>query len=222
MSADDDNGHGSHVAGIVAAQNNTIGVVGVGHRIDLYAVKVLDRNGSGYVSDIIEGIQWSISNNINVINMSLGTTTDVQAFHDAVAAAKNAGITVVAAAGNSGPSDNTVLYPAKYQEAIAVSATNSTDGQPTWSSRGPEVDLAAPGNSIYSTYRNGTYAALSGTSMAAPHTAGAAALVLATHPGFSPDQVKAKLQSTADLLVGLTANQQGAGLVDAEEAALTP
>lgn len=220
--ADDDNGHGSHVAGIVAAVNNSIGVVGVGHQIDLYAIKVLNSQGSGYVSDIIEGIQWSINNGIHVINMSLGTSSDIQSFHDAVAAAKNAGITVVAAAGNSGPGDNTVLYPAKYSEVIAVSATNSSDGQPSWSSRGPQVDLAAPGASIYSTYKGGSYATLSGTSMAAPHVAGAAALVLATHPGFSPDQVQSKLQSTADLLLGFSSNQQGSGLVDAEEAALTP
>ncbi|MEK7561767.1 MAG: S8 family serine peptidase, partial [Patescibacteria group bacterium] len=202
--------------------NNSIGVVGVGHQIDLYAVKVLNKNGSGYVSDIIEGIQWSMASGANVINMSLGTSSDIQSFHDAVTAAKNSGITVVAAAGNSGPGDNTVIYPAKYPESIAVSATNSSNGQPSWSSRGPEVDLAAPGNSIYSTYKNGTYGTLSGTSMASPHAAGAAALVLATHPGFTPDQVLAKLQSTADFLAGLSSNQQGSGLVDAEEAALTP
>lgn len=220
--ADDDNGHGSHVAGITAAVNNSIGVVGVGPQIDLYAVKVLNKNGSGYVSDIIEGIQWSMASGINVINMSLGTSSDIQSFHDAIIAAKNSGITIVAAAGNSGPGDNTVIYPAKYPEAIAVSATNSTDGQPSWSSRGPQVDLAAPGASIYSTYKGGGYATLSGTSMATPHVAGAAALVLSTHSGFTPDQVQAKLQSTADLLPGLTSNQQGAGLVDAEEATLTP
>lgn len=220
--ADDDNGHGSHVGGIIAAVNNSIGVVGVGHQIDLYAVKVLNSNGSGYVSDIIEGIQWSINNGIKVINMSLGTTSDIQAFHDAVIAAKNAGITVVAAAGNSGPSDNTVIYPAKYPESIAVSATNSSDGQPSWSSRGPEVDVAGPGASIYSTYKSGGYATLSGTSMATPHVAGAAALVLSTHPGFTPSQVQSHLQANAEVLAGLSSNQQGAGLVDVEKAVSTP
>lgn len=218
--ADDDNGHGSHVAGTIAAVNNSVGVIGVGHEIDLYAVKVLNKNGSGYVSDIIEGIQWSINNGINVINMSLGTTSDVQAFHDAVIAAKNGGIVVVSAAGNSGQGDNTVIYPAKYEESIAVSATNSSDGQPSWSSRGPEVDLAAPGNSIYSTYKNGTYATLSGTSMATPHVAGAAAMVLSTHPAFTPSQVQTHLQNNAELLPGLSSNQQGSGLVDVESAVL--
>lgn len=221
-SADDDNGHGTHVAGITAALNNTIGVVGVGPLIDLYAVKALDRRGSGYVSDIIEGIQWSINNDMDVINMSLGTTSNIQSFHDAVIAAKNAGITVVSAAGNSGPGENTVIYPAKYPESIAVSSTNSSDGQPSWSSRGPEVDLAGPGNSIYSTYRGGGYRTLSGTSMATPHVAGAAAMVLATHPGFSPSQVQSHLQNNAELLPGLSSNQQGSGLVDVEKSVLTP
>ena len=220
--ADDDNGHGSHVAGIIAAVNNSIGVVGVGYQIDLYAVKVLNSNGSGYVSDIIEGIQWSVNNGINVINMSLGTTSDIQSFHDAVTAAKNAGITVVSAAGNSGPGDNTGIYPARYPESIAVSATNSSDGQPSWSSRGPEVDIAAPGNSILSTYRGGGYTTLSGTSMATPHVAGAAAMVLSNHPGFTPSQVQTHLQNNAEVLPGLSSNQQGSGLVDAEKAVLTP
>jgi subtilisin family serine protease len=220
--ADDDNGHGAHVAGIIAGINNTIGVVGVGHKIDLYAVKVLSSSGSGFISDIIEGIQWSVTNNMDVINMSLGTSSDLQSFHDAVIAAKNAGIVVVAAAGNSGPGDNTVLYPGKYPEAITVSALNSSNNIASFSSRGPEVDLAAPGQSIYSTYRSGGYATLSGTSMAAPHVAGAAALVLSNHPGFTPSQVQTHLQNNAEFLYGLNSNQQGAGLVDAEKSTLTP
>ena len=221
-SADDDNGHGTHVAGTVAGVNNSIGVVGVGHQIDLYAVKALDRRGSGYVSDIIEGIQWSIDNNMNVINMSLGTSSNVTAFHDAVIAARNAGIVVVSAAGNSGPGDNTVIYPAKYPESIAISATTSSDGFASFSSSGPEVDLAAPGNSIYSTYRNGGYTTMSGTSMATPHVAGAAAMVLSTHPGFTPSQVQSHLQNNAEWLSGLSSNQQGSGLVDVEKAVSSP
>jgi hypothetical protein len=220
--ADDDNGHGTHVAGIAAALNNTIGAVGVGPQIDLYAVKALDRRGSGYVSDIIEGIQWAINNDMDIINMSLGTTSDVKSFHDAVKTAKNAGIVIVSAAGNSGPGDNTVIYPAKYPESIAVSATTSSDSLASYSSRGPEVDLAAPGSSIYSTYNNGAYATLSGTSMAAPHAAGAAAMVLAIRPGFTPDQVEFHLETNAEWLSNLSSNQQGAGLVDVEKAVITP
>lgn len=203
----DDNGHGSHVAGIVGAIDNTIGVIGVGPAIDLYAIKVLDRSGSGYLSDVIEGIQWAKDNNMQVINMSLGTTSDVPSFHEAVIAAKNAGIVIVAAAGNSGGTSNeAVIFPAAYPEAIAVSATDKSDVIASWSSRGPEVDLAAPGVSIYSTYKGTGYATLSGTSMASPHVAGSAALVLNTPVGlydangnskWDPDEVQTKLQATA-------------------------
>ncbi|OGF90557.1 hypothetical protein A3I27_02745 [Candidatus Giovannonibacteria bacterium RIFCSPLOWO2_02_FULL_43_11b] len=124
-SANDDNGHGSHVAGIIAALNNTTGSVGVAPKADLYAIKVLNAAGSGYISDIIEGIDWAISKNIKVINMSLGCACDVQSMHAAVIRAKNAGIIVVAAAGNS--ATDPVIYPAAYPEAIAVSATDSSD-----------------------------------------------------------------------------------------------
>lgn len=219
-SATDDNGHGSHVAGIIAGIDNTVGVLGVAPQTKLMAVKVLDRNGSGYYSDIIEGIQWSMNNGAKVINMSLGGTTDMQSLHDAIIAAYNAGIVIVVAAGNSGPGDNTVNYPAKYPEVIAVSATDSANAIASFSSRGPEVDLAAPGVSIYSTYKGGTYATLSGTSMAAPHVAGAAALVIASGRATAPADVKALLQSTADDL-GISGqdNLYGYGLVDAQEAA---
>lgn len=221
----DDNGHGSHVAGIVAALNNTIGVVGVGPNIDLYAIKVLNASGSGYLSDVIEGIQWAIEKKLQVINLSLGTTSDIQSFHEAIIAAKNAGIVIVAAAGNNGPGDNTVSYPAKYSEVIAVSATDRKDQIASWSSRGPEVDLAAPGVDIYSTYKGTGYATLSGTSMATPHVTGAAALVLNTPVGsydtnsngkWDPDEVQKKLQEKATNLgnSGFD-NLYGWGLVNA-------
>ncbi|MFA4815566.1 MAG: S8 family peptidase, partial [Candidatus Gracilibacteria bacterium] len=221
----DDNGHGSHVAGIVAARNNTSGVVGVGPAADLYAVKVLNAAGSGYLSDVIEGIQWAMANGMQVINMSLGTGSNIQSFHDAVIAAKNAGVVVVAAAGNSGGS---VIYPAAYSEAIAVSATDRNNVIASWSSRGPEIDLAAPGVSIYSTYKGTGYATLSGTSMAAPHVAGSAALVLNTPVGgydvnlngkWDPDEVQKKLQDRA-VDLGNTGfdNLSGWGLVNAYSA----
>ncbi|MFH0969805.1 MAG: S8 family serine peptidase [Patescibacteria group bacterium] len=221
----DDNGHGSHVAGIVGAIDNTIGAIGVGPAIDLFAIKVLDRNGSGYLSDVIEGIQWAVAHNMQVVNMSLGTASDIQSFHDAVIVAKNAGVVVVAAAGNSGGS---VIFPAKYQETIAVSATDQNNVIASWSSRGPEVDLAAPGVSIYSTYKGTGYATLSGTSMAAPHVAGSAALVLNTSVGgydvnlngkWDSDEVQKKLQDRA-VDLGNTGfdNLYGWGLVNAYSA----
>jgi len=221
----DDNGHGSHVAGIVAAINNTSGVVGVGPAADLYAIKVLGANGSGYLSDVIEGIQWAVVNGMQVINMSLGTGSNIQVFHDAVIAAKNAGVVVIAAAGNSGGS---VIYPAAYSEAIAVSATDQNNVIASWSSRGLEINLAAPGVSIYSTYKGTGYATFSGTSMAAPHVAGSAALVLNTPVGgydinqnekWDPDEVQKKLQDRA-VDLGNTGfdNLYGWGLVNAYSA----
>ncbi|MDP2695934.1 MAG: S8 family peptidase [bacterium] len=222
---DDDNGHGSHVAGIIAANNNDVGVVGVAHSADIYAVKVLDRNGSGWLSDIIEGIQWSIDNGMQVINMSLGSASDVQSFHDAVIGAHNAGVVVIAAAGNN---SGAVIYPAAYPETIAVSATDQNNNLASWSSRGPEVDLAAPGVGIYSTYKGSSYATLSGTSMASPHVAGSAALVLNSAIGsydansngvWDPSEVKQKLQDSAtDLGVLGFDNLFGWGLVNAYSA----
>jgi subtilisin family serine protease len=219
---DDDNGHGTHCAGIVAAVDNDIGVIGVAPEAYLYGVKVLDRRGSGYVSDVILGIQWSIEDEMDVISMSLGTSSDVQSLHDACDAAYAAGIVVVAAAGNSGDTDpdDDVIYPAKYSSVIAVAATDDTNTRASWSGDGPEVELAAPGVAIYSTWKGGEYDTKSGTSMAAPHVAGTAALVLAANPGLNPDDVRATLQAAADDLgaEGFD-NYYGHGLVDAEQAA---
>ncbi|MFH1050983.1 MAG: S8 family peptidase [bacterium] len=208
---EDDNGHGTHVAGTVAAVDNEIGVIGVAPHVAIYAVKVLDRRGNGYLSDIISGLQWCVNNGIQVINMSLSATVDVQSFHDAVTATYNAGIVMVCAAGNSG---SVVEYPAKYSETIAVSATDINDAFAYFSNYGPEIAVAAPGVNVYSTYKGDTYKYLNGTSMASPHVAGVAALVLARYNSLTPAQVKAHIQATAEN-IGLSTNQQGAGLVDA-------
>ncbi len=220
-SPNDDNGHGTHVAGIVAALNNTIGVVGVGPQVDLYAVKVLNAAGSGYLSDIIEGLDWAIQNGMQVVNMSLGTSVDVPSFREAVQRVYQAGIIQVAAAGNTGGS---VVYPAAYPEVIAVSATDQNNQIASWSSRGPEVDLSAPGVSIYSTYKGSRYATLSGTSMAAPHVSGVAALVLSVpskcdfdlNGVCSPAEVQQRLEQTAlDLGTPGKDDLYGSGLVNA-------
>ncbi|MBM3334994.1 S8 family peptidase, partial [Candidatus Sumerlaeota bacterium] len=212
-SANDDNGHGTHVAGTVAAVNNTIGVVGVAPAANLYAVKVLSRTGTGYLSDLIEGLDWCISNKMQVVNMSLGSSSDNQSFHDAVIRVYQAGITQVAAAGNA--NGGAVTYPAKYGEVIAVTASDINDQFASFSSQGPEVDLIAPGVSINSTYTGSSYKVLNGTSMASPHVTGIVALRLQVKPGENPDAVKAVLQSTALPLPGLTLEQQGAGLPQA-------
>jgi len=214
---DDDNGHGTHVAGIIAAVDNEIGVIGVGPQISLYAVKVLNRRGWGFLSDVIAGIEWCIENGMHVINMSFGTSSDVGSFHDAVRAAYDAGIVQVAAAGNE--YGGSVLYPAAYDEVIAVSATDQSDEIADFSSVGPEVELSAPGVDIPSTWKGGGYETASGTSMAAPHVTGAAALVISSGT-TGVDNVRSKLQITADDLGDPGRDElYGYGLVDAKEAA---
>jgi len=213
---DDDNGHGTHVAGIIAAEDNNTGVVGVAPGAALYALKVLDGTGSGYVSDVVAAIEWATQNDIQVINMSLGGAYDIFLDAACLLAYYFDGLILVAAAGNGG----SVIYPAAYDSVIAVSATNSADELAWFSSTGLEVELAAPGVYIYSTYKGGGYATISGTSMSSPHVAGTAALVWAANSGWLNDDVRYQLQITAEDL-GATGwdSKYGWGLVDADEAA---
>jgi len=213
---EDQNGHGSHVAGTIAAIHNSVGVAGVAPQASLYAVQVLGASGSGYCSDIIEGLEWSINNGMNVANMSYGGSEPCSGESDALNLADVAKITLVAAAGNNYGGE--VDWPAKHDKVIAVTAINASNGFAYFSSQGGEVDLTAPGVSVPSTYKKVGYKTLSGTSMAAPHTSGVAALVLQKNPGFTTAQVKECLQNTAENLAGLTNVQQGSGLVDAEKA----
>ncbi len=206
----DDNGHGTHVAGIIGAANDGAGVVGVAPGVSLYAVKVLNAQGSGAYSGIVDGIQWAVNNKMNVVNMSLGSPSSSPAIQKAVEAAYKAGVTLVMAAGNdSGP----VNYPAKYPQSIAVAASDSGDKLANFSSRGPEIALIAPGVAITSAYMGGTYKSLSGTSMASPHVAGLAALAVAAG-AKTPAEVRKSLQG-ATVSIGLQPSEQGAGLVDA-------
>ncbi|MCZ7383189.1 MAG: S8 family peptidase [Candidatus Methanoperedens sp.] len=196
----DDNGHGTHVAGIIAARNNSIGVVGVAPDAQLYAVKVLDAYGNGYISDVIEGIDWAVQNNMNVVSMSLGTAAYSQALNDTTANAYKAGILLVAAAGNNGDgnlSTDDVLYPAKFDSVIAVSAVDYNNIAPVWSADGTEVELAAPGVAIYSTWLNSGYANASGTSMAAPFVSGVAALVKSKNLSMNPQEIREALDYNA-------------------------
>jgi subtilisin family serine protease len=207
----DDQGHGTHVAGTIAAFKDLKGVAGVAPKADLYAVKVLDKNGSGQYSWIVAGIEWAILNKMDVINMSLGGGSGTEAMKQVMIKARQAGVTVVCAAGNdSGP----VNYPAKYPEAIAVSASDAADKIASFSSRGSEVAVIAPGVNIYSARKGGGHTTMSGTSMACPHTAGLAALAIGAG-AKGPDAVRAALRSAATPLPGLKPADQGAGLVDA-------
>jgi len=219
---EDDNGHGTHVSGIVAAEDNSFGVVGVAPNAKIYALKVLDRRGSGYLSDIIEALDWVITNNVQIVNMSLGTSSDITSFREAVQRVNAAGIIQVAAAGNSGPAQNTVLYPAAYPQVIAVSATDASDNVPSWSSRGGELNLAAPGVNIYSTYLNNSYKTLSGTSMSAPHVTGSVALRLYLRPTETPNQIENILETNINPLPITDPVVVGAGLLDAFKVVSAP
>lgn len=212
-SYNDDNGHGTHVAGIIAASNNTVGVVGVAPQANLYAVKVLNKSGTGYISDIIAGIQWSVNNHMDIVNMSLGSNYPSDAFEAAINAASDAGVIIVAAAGND---SSAVDYPAAYAKTIAVSATGSNNILATFSSRGDQVDVSAPGVSIYSTYKGGTYATMSGTSMATPHVSGVIALMLQRGPGMTLDEIRRQFNTGCiDLDPDGKDPFYGYGLVDA-------
>lgn len=200
----DGNGHGTHVAGTIAAKNNEIGVVGVAPDARLYAVKVLDNRGSGFMSDVIAGVNWVADNAdiIEVANMSLGGSTS-NTLNTAVENAVNAGVVFVVAAGNES-TDACSKSPASAPNAITVSALDDRDGVlnndpfASFSNYGSCVDVIAPGVLILSTWKDGGYNTISGTSMASPHVAGAAALHLASHPTDSPIQVVSALQNTGN------------------------
>ncbi len=220
----DDNGHGTHVAGIVAAADNDIGVVGVAPEAKLYGVKVLSSGGGGYWSDVIDGVLWAIDNDMDVINMSLGSSSSSASLQAACQTAYNAGIIIVAAAGNNGSYGT--LYPGNFDTVIAVGATDSSNTRAYFSSIGSAVELAAPGVNIYSTIlvSQGSYGYKNGTSMSSPHVAGIAALAI--HSGSITDggdadnhivnEVRASLQSNAlDLGTPGKDTYYGYGLADA-------
>lgn len=194
-------GHGTHVAGIAAAAtNNAIGVAGTGYNTVLLNGKVLGDNGSGYYSWVANGIVWAADQGAQVINMSLGGSSSSQVLEDAVNYAWNRGSVVVAAAGNNG--NSTPQYPAYYQNVIAVGATDNNDIKASFSTYGNWVDVAAPGVSIYSTYKGNSYGSLSGTSMASPFAAGTSALIWAKGTCTSNICVRERLEKTADQISG--------------------
>lgn len=215
----DPHGHGTHVAGISAAgSGDDVGIAGVAPDATLMPVKVLDASGSGWSSDVAAGIVWATENGADVINMSLSSSSLSTSVRVAVDAAIDKGVVVVAAAGNAGPS-SAPQYPAAYTPVIAVAATTSADTVAGFSSNGSYVDVAAPGQSVLSVWKGG-YAELSGTSMAAPHVAGLAALLEAKYGALTQSQVEGALTCSADDL-GTPGkdNQSGHGLIDATGAA---
>jgi thermitase len=195
----DENDHGTHVAGIAAANtNNGIGIAGLAPKASILAVRVLDADGSGTLDDVAQGIRYAADQGAQVINLSLGGNLGSKTLQDAVNYAWNKGSVIVAAAGNTGvalPS-----YPAYYSNAIAVAATDQNDQKASFSNFGTWVDIAAPGVDIYSTITNNQYASYSGTSMASPVVAGVAGLLAAQ--GKNASQIRAALEDTADPVTG--------------------
>ena len=206
-------GHGTHVAGIVAAiANNSTGVAGVCPACSILDVKVLNDSGSGSSSAIAKGIDWAAGHGAKVINMSLGQRVSSRTLEAAVNNAWNQGVVIVAAAGNTGTQAQ--MYPGAYSNVIAVAATDNNDAKASFSTYGRWVDVAAPGVSVYSTFPNHPFALqtqygssegydiLSGTSMASPVVAATAALTWSTFAGSSNTSVRAKVESSADPISG--------------------
>ena len=209
----DDEGHGTHVAGIAAAAtNNNVGIAGVAWGTLLMPIKVLDSSGSGYTSDIAQGIIWAVDHGACILNLSLGGPDYSATLADAVAYAYTRNVLVIAAAGNEYLAGNPTSYPAAYPNVLAVAATTDQDAHASYSNTGNYVDVAAPGGDptgssdtnphhwIYSTYWRGSgfsYVGAAGTSMAAPHVAGLAALIWSIHPDWTNDQVQQAIIATA-------------------------
>ena len=218
----DPNGHGTHVAGTIAAlTGNGVGVASIAPGVKILPVRVLDANGSGYMSDTATGIVWAADHGANVINMSLGSTAQVSAVTNAISYARSKGVTVVAAAGNSRTSGSPTSWPAADPGVIAVAATDSADQVAYYSNQGSYVDVAAPGSSIVSTYpvAKGSYTTMQGTSMASPHVAAEAALLKAYNNSLTPDQIEKAIESTAvDLGTAGKDSDYGYGRVDAAAA----
>jgi subtilisin family serine protease len=208
----DDNSHGTHVSGTIAAIRDGKGVVGVAPRAKLYAVKVLDAEGSGSLFDIIKGLVWCANNGMQVANLSLGAPNGSTLLRLAAAYAKARGVTIMAAAGNDGGAVN---YPGAYSESvIAVAALDANDKIADFSSRGKGVAFIAPGVGVKSSVPGGKYDWYDGTSMATPHMTGLAALAVSRGAkGF--DAVKAALTKAAEPIKGLKPTEQGAGVVNA-------
>jgi subtilisin len=201
----DDNGHGTHIAGTIAAASKNAGIIGVAPNAAIYAVKAFDYNGSAFVSDIIRGIEWSMNYQMDIINMSFGMKNHSKALEAAVHNAVYTGKVVVASSGNNGKK-NQLDYPARFPLTIAVGATNQNHKIAAFSNRGHRIDIYAPGDKIYSTWLHGKYNIMSGTSMATSHVTGVIALMLAAKPELSPKQIKIMLQRNASTL-GLKSQQ---------------
>ena len=192
----DDNGHGTSVAGVVAATgNNGIGIAGLNWNARIMPVKAFDASGTGTTTDVINGINYAVANGASVIVMSFGRSTPSDALATAVNYAAGQGVILVAASGNDGVYG--VNYPAAYDAVVGVGAVDESGIRPSFSNYGPELDLAAPGVGVFTTADSGGYTAASGTSLSAPFVAGAVSLLREFHPDYGRDAIIAGLKDAA-------------------------
>ncbi|WP_168188594.1 S8 family peptidase [Thermoflavimicrobium daqui] len=213
----DKNGHGTHCAGIAAAiTNNQIGIASMAPKTKILAVRALDENGEGYLSDIASGITYAVDQGAKIINLSLGSSEDSQTLREAVEYADQKGAIVIAAAGNN--SSSTPLYPAFYSKVIAVAATDQNDDKADFSNFGTWVDIAAPGVDIWSTWLKQGYQLESGTSMATPLVSGVAGLLASQ--GKNAKQIRQAIEQSADQVQG-TGLYWRNGRLNAEKAVKT-
>ncbi len=214
----DGHGHGTHVAGTISAQDNNFGVVGVFPGVNLHVVKIFNDSGSwSYASDLIYAVEQCQNAGANVVNMSLGGSYSSVAERDAMQAFEDNGMLLVAAAGNAG--NNTKAYPASYDAVMSVAAVQSNGSRASYSQYNDQVEIAAPGSSVLSTYPVDRYATMSGTSMATPHVSGAAALLWSFYPQCTNAEIRRALTATAEDkgTVGRD-NEYGFGIVKTKQA----
>nr|WP_234969322.1 S8 family peptidase [Bacillus mediterraneensis] len=217
----DDNGHGTHVAGIIASEtNNREGVAGLTWYNKIMPVKTMGKDGYGSTFDIAKGIIWAVDHGADVINLSLGNYQPSKVLKKAVRYAYSKGAVMVAAAGNDNSAQPS--FPAAYPEVMGVSAVHHTGGRADFSNYGAYIDIAAPGVSIPSTYFRSRYASLSGTSMAAPHVTALAGLILSANPRLSNQEVAHIIKNSAiDLGRRGKDNDFGFGMIDVQQSLLS-
>ncbi|MBM7661605.1 hypothetical protein JOC85_002408 [Bacillus mesophilus] len=204
----DDNGHGTHVTGIINAQNNTIGTRGVAPNANVYSLKILDSQGYGTTFDLAAAIEWSIQNKMDIINLSFGYLNEDPVIKELLDTAYNNGILVVAAAGNN---VEEVMYPARHASVISVGAVDEMNLKADFSPTSNEIELVAPGVGIISTYLNNEYSIISGTSMATPYVTGILALLKEANPTLGAVELRSLLQKTV-LDLGVPGKDQEFGL----------
>ena len=205
---EDSVGHGTNVAGIIAAKDNDIGITGLNPNVELYSARILDDNLQAPISRVVDAIYWAIDNKVNIINISFGTMTDSEALHQAIKDAYDQGILIIAAAGNHGE----VEYPAAYEEVIAVGSVDTNGDRSDGSAVGEELELVAPGEQILSTGSFGGVSVGDGTSLAAPHVTGIASILWQKDLSCSSDFIRTLLATSANQYG--EREEYGYGLVD--------